>query len=179
MTVTRRQLLFGLGGITLTGGGAWVATQGLSIGAETGLPMQIKTMAAPGSTKGSIRVPVTDTVTVIDLFATWCTPCKAQMDALTAVHEAYHDTDTVAFVSVTNERIGGTLSRADLRAWWRQNDGHWTVGLDPDSSLMAALGASGLPYIAIAAPDGTITWRHSGVTTTATLRANIEAARQR
>lgn len=174
--MNRRQVLLGLGGVTLTGGSVWVATEGLSTG--SGLPVQIETIDAPGSKKGTIRVPVEDTVTVIDLFATWCTPCIAQMDALTAVHEEYHDTDTVTFISVTNERIGGTLSRADIRAWWQQNDGHWTLGLDPDSSLMRILRANGLPFLAIADADGTITWRHSGVVTANTLRSEIEAARQ-
>jgi thiol-disulfide isomerase/thioredoxin len=173
----RRQLLLGLAGVTLTGGSAWVATQGLSAG--SGLPVQIETMDALGSDHGSIHVPVEDTVTVIDLFATWCTPCKAQMDVLAPIHATYADNAHVSFVSVTNERIGGTLSRADIREWWRQNDGHWTLGLDPDSSLMGVLKASGLPYIAIAAADGTITWHHGGITNANTLRSEIEAALNR
>ena len=172
--MNRRQLLFGLAGVTLTGGSAWIATQGLSTG--SGLPVQIETVDAPGSNQGTIRVPVEDTVTVIDLFATWCTPCKAQMDVLAPVHERYADNDRVTFVSVTNERIGGTLSLDDIRDWWRQNDGHWTLGLDPDSSLMRILRANGLPYIAIAAADGTITWGERGITKADPLRSEIEAA---
>jgi thiol-disulfide isomerase/thioredoxin len=175
--MNRRQLLLGLGGVALTGGSAWVATQGLSAG--SGLPAQIETMDAPGSDQGSIRVPVEDTVTVIDLFATWCTPCKAQMDVLAPIHATYADNANVSFISVTNERIGGTLSRADIREWWRQNNGHWTLGLDPDSNLMSTLNASGLPYMAIAAADGTITWHHGGIAKANTLRSEIEAALNR
>lgn len=172
--MNRRQLLVGIAGVTLTGTSAWIATQEFSTG--SGLPVQIETMNARGSEQGTVRVPVENTVTVIDLFATWCTPCKAQMDALAPIYEAYGDEHDIAFVSVTNERIGGTLSRNDIRAWWRRNNGHWTLGLDPESKLMATLGASGLPHIAIASADGTITWQHGGVATTDKLRAEIEAA---
>lgn len=173
--MNRRQLLAGLAGVTLTGGSAWVATQELS--EDSGLPLQIETMNARGSTQGTVRVPIENTVTVIDLFATWCSPCKAQMDAFAPIHDAYGD--ELAFVSVTNERIGGTLSRDDIRAWWRQNGGHWTLGLDPESELMATLGANGLPYIAITAADGTVTWQHGGVANANKLRSEIEAALNR
>lgn len=175
--MNRRQLLFSLAGVTLTGGSAWVATQGLSAG--SGLPVQIETVDARGSNQGTTSVPVEDRVTVIDLFATWCSPCKAQMDMLAPVYESYADNDRVTFVSVTNERTGGTLSLDDIRDWWRRNDGHWTLGLDPESDLMRILRANGFPYTAIAAADGTITWREKGITKTDTLRSEIESALDR
>jgi hypothetical protein len=62
-----------------------------------------------------------------------------------------------------------------IREWWRRNDGQWPLGVDLDSSLMAALRASGLPYIALAAADGTITGRHSDGTTAATLRSSRDS----
>lgn len=42
--MNRRQLLLGLGGVTLTEGSVWVATEGLPVG--SGLPVQIETMDA-------------------------------------------------------------------------------------------------------------------------------------
>ena len=121
-----------------------------------------------------MQVPVPDTVTVIDLFATWCSPCEKQMTALTKLHEEYGR--NVRFVSITNERIGGTLTKEDVRSWWAKNDGNWTLGLDPSSSVMAALNAGGLPFVGVAAPDGTVTWTHHGVAGIDTLRTQIAAA---
>ncbi|MFB6252900.1 MAG: TlpA family protein disulfide reductase [Halobellus sp.] len=174
--MNRRQVLTAIGGFGLTGASA------LALGGdiprldadESGLPIRVETMAAPGSTAGEARVPVAGTPTVIDLFATWCAPCKAQMDALSTLHREY--ADRVAFVSVTNERIGGTLSRDDVRTWWQRHDGDWTLGLDPASDLMAALGASGLPFLAVANEAGEIRWTHAGVASTDTLRDEIERA---
>lgn len=172
--MNRRQVLLGLGGVGITAGSAWVATQDFKTETTAGFPIRIETLDARGSTAGHTRIPVADTVTVIDLFATWCAPCEKQMDALSTIHGEYGD--DVAFVSITNERIGGSFSAADIREWWRHNDGAWTLGYDPKSRVMAALAASGLPYIAIAAADGTLTWKHAGVASVGTLRERIDAA---
>lgn len=167
----RRRLLAALAGLGLTGGSVWAVQTGLPSGSSSGLPLRVETIDAQGSEAGEIRVPVPDTPTVIDLFATWCAPCKAQMDALDAIHSSYAD---VAFVSVTNERVGGTLTKADIREWWRRHDGNWTLGLDPESDLMSLLGADGLPYLAITDGTGTVRWDHGGVADAATLREQLD-----
>ncbi|RRJ30258.1 TlpA family protein disulfide reductase [Halocatena pleomorpha] len=175
VAVSRRQLLAGLGGVGILSASAWLSTRTPS-DADNGLPLEIETIDARGSTSGTARLPATDTVTVIDLFATWCTPCVEQMESLTPLTTEYGDDPAVTFVSVTNEHIGETLTRADIRQWWQRHGGDWTVGLDPNSDLMTALNASRLPYVAISDASGTITWRHDGVATAETLRSNIETA---
>lgn len=174
--MNRRRLLFAVGGLGLTGGSAWVLENGLgtATGDETGLPTRVETVDAPGSAAGEIRVPAATTVTVLDLFATWCAPCKEQMEALGTVHEEYGD--DVTLISVTNERVGGSLTKADLRDWWRANDGAWTLGLDPDSDLASALGAGGIPHVAVFDADDDVRWQDGGLTDAGTLRTQIDRA---
>jgi hypothetical protein len=95
------------------------------------------------------------------------------MQSLGAVHAEYGD--RVAFVSVTNERFGGGLTVDDVRAWWREYDGNWTVGHDPESDLMRALSAGGLPFTAVTDAEGTVTTRHRGVIGTGALREDVES----
>lgn len=172
MSTNRRRVLAVLGGAGLTGGSVWAVRRGLPSTGQSGLPVRVTTIDARGSDAGRIRVPVPGTPTLVDLFATWCAPCKEQMAVLADLHREY--ADRLAFVSVTNERIGGTLSKDDIRDWWRSHDGNWTVGLDPESDLMSALRADGLPYLAIADASGTVRWTHGGVADAASLRERID-----
>ncbi len=135
--MNRRRLLTGLAGLGITGGSAWVALNGLS--EDDGLPKRVETIRARGSTDGTMQVPVPDTVTVIDLFATWCTPCKKQMTALTKLHEEYGG--NVRFVFITNERIGGTLTKVGRPLGGGEIRRKLDPGLDPSSSVTAALNA--------------------------------------
>lgn len=169
--MNRRSVLAGLLGVGLTGGAAWVAVNGVQ-GDQTSVV--VDTIDAQGSTAGRQRIPVPGTVTVVDLFATWCAPCKAQMQTLNAVYTTFRE--DVAFVSVTNEQVGNGLSLDDIRAWWRAHDGNWTVGHDPESRLFRALNAGGLPYLALADTDGTVVWTHRGLASEAALTREIRRA---
>jgi Thiol-disulfide isomerase and thioredoxins len=187
----RRGILKAAGGVVLTGGSVIVLQRGVptlsstetqsdtsggssgTINSKTTLPIQLSTLRNGESTEGTIQIPTAGMPTIIDLFATWCTPCQTQMDALSTVYNKYND--QVRFVSVTNERIGGTLTRADIRSWWDEHDGKWSVGLDPQSRLMSVLGAQGLPYIALTDPTGDIQWEDAGVTSVSTLQNKLDA----
>lgn len=173
----RRGLLAGLASAGVAGlagclGGTSGGSDGSGGAAGDGLAA-VDTLDAPGSTAGEQRVPVAGTPTFVDLFATWCAPCRAQMESLVPVHEAYGD--RVAFVSITNERFGGGLTAADVADWWRDHDGAWTVGHDPDSTVMRELRAGGLPYGALFDADGETVWTHRGIASEERLRAEIEA----
>jgi len=172
--MNRRQLLTAIGGIGLTGGSVLAVRGDIPnpLRDGSGLPLRIETIDAPGSTAGEVTVPASGQPTLIDLFATWCAPCKEQMNVLSTIHEEYGD--RVRFVSVTNERLGETLTARDIRGWWRRHHGAWTVGVDPDSDLMSALGAGGIPYHAIADETGTIRWQKAGLSTADTLRTELD-----
>jgi len=186
----RRHLLAGAVGAGLVGvgvvGSGVVDGSGVGLGTDSGgvdggsesagtaLPVEVSTLDAVGSTAGTTRVPAPETPTVIDCFATWCGPCIEQMDALGTIHDRYDD--RVSFVSVTNERFGGGLDADDLRAWWREHDGRWTLGHDPEGDLLAALGADGLPFLVVTDGSGAVVWRHGGVASAETLGRRVESA---
>ena len=182
-TLGRRHLLAGLVGSGLVGagvvgsgvvdvGGSGASAAGDGDGAEGDrLPIEVTTLDAVGSSAGTAAVPAPETPTVIDCFATWCGPCIEQMDALGTVYDRYGE--RAAFVSVTNERFGGGLGPDDVRAWWRDHDGRWTLGHDPEGDLLAALGATGLPYLAVTDGEGSVVWTHGGVASVETLDRQI------
>lgn len=173
--MNRRQVLAGLTGAGLTAGSVWIARDGVpgdATGQDDTLPRTVETLDAKGSTAGSTQVPTPDTVTVVDLFATWCAPCDEQLSHLDAVRPAYQD---VSFVSVTNERPGETLTKDDIADWWDRNGGNWTVGIDPGSELLAAFGVNRLPFVAIVDKKGQIVFDRSGIADAKTLREHLDS----
>lgn len=174
----RRDLLAGLGGVAVVGVGGYVALTRAGGDVE---PVEIDLFEAPGSPGGTMQVPLAQTTTVIDLFATTCPPCKPTIDRLTA---ATPDAEDVQFVSVTAEYLGekdaggsGGKTRADVIEWWDAHGGPWPVGHDPEAVLFGRLDAGTLPHTVVIDARGNIVWTHTGVPESERVRAAIAEAR--
>lgn len=156
----RRELLAGLGSLAALGGGAAVAFD--AVGQQSGAvdPVELETLDAPGSEAGTATVPERGRVTVLEVFATWCTVCQSMMPRLAEVHDAVGD--EVQFVSVTNEPLGNTVTREDVTEWWDDHGGTWTVAVDADLTLTQRLDASGVPYAFVLDEDNDVVWEHRG-----------------
>lgn len=103
---------------------------------------------------------------VVNLWATWCGPCRAELPALAAARAAHPQ---VVFV-LANQRE----SVAEVRAYLAQQalpaDAVW---LDAQGALAQALGARGLPTTLFFDASGRLVDAHVGVLSTAALRARL------
>lgn len=190
----RRDLVAGLGGLAAFGVAGWHAigdefgervpagTDGVAAetdadedGAAEIESVTVETLDAPYSSAGTMPVPVPETVTVIDVFATWCAGCDDQLRRLADARDRVGD--DVQFVSVTNEAIGGGLTREDIRKFWREHAGRWPVALDDDGMLTTRLDVRGLPHTAVADPGGRIVFAEQGVTTSDAVVSAVEHGR--
>ena len=157
----RRDVIAGLGGLAVLGGGAGMALNVGDRGGEEAIePVELQTLDAPGSTAGVATVPERGRVTVLELFATWCTVCQSMMPEMAAVYDAVGD--DVQFLSVTNEPVGDTVTTEDIASWWADHDGDWTVAHDRDLELTQRLDATGVPYTFVFDEDNRIAWKHHG-----------------
>ncbi|QLK26752.1 TlpA family protein disulfide reductase [Natrinema zhouii] len=181
----RREVLAGLGSAGVVAGAGAVAAFGVpsfndDSDGSSGLvgrqhdPYEIETADAPGSEAGTVTVPAPDRPTFIDFFATWCDPCIKQMDALATTHERVGD--DVVFLSVTSEPVGESITSEELAEWWDENDGNWTIGLDPTSELTSRYWGSPYPSAVAIDASGTVRWHDSGIKTADELVAGIERA---
>ncbi len=172
--MNRRELLLGLLGLGVVGAGGWLASTDLRAGKDRVESHPVEAINAPGSDQGRLRVPLDGTITVIDLFATWCSPCQRQMEELRTAHARI--SGEARFVSVTNEAIGDSFTRNDLRSWWQQHGGRWTVALDIDGAVTREVGAPGLPFTAVVTPGQTLHWTHHGVASSQEIITNVHDA---
>jgi thiol-disulfide isomerase/thioredoxin len=167
----RREVLAGLGSLAAVGGGAAIAFNSFDSAGAGVDPVELETLDAQGSQAGTVTVPERGRVTFVEVFATWCTVCESMMPRLAEVHDSVGD--EVQFLSVTNEPLGNTVTRADVADWWTDHGGNWTVAADTDLELTKRLDASGVPYAFVFDERNTVVWEHRGRASVDTLESQI------
>jgi cytochrome c biogenesis protein CcmG/thiol:disulfide interchange protein DsbE len=104
---------------------------------------------------------------VVNLWASWCAPCRKEMPAFDAV--AAQLGDQVAIVGVTDD-----LQRDAAVDTARETGVSYPLRYDEEAALLTQLGISGLPATVFVDEDGTIVGRHLGALTEDELLAEIE-----
>lgn len=92
---------------------------------------------------------------VINLWATWCAPCRAEIPDFEEVHQSRGD--EVRFIGVN---VGESSSQAlefidEVGATYDQFS-------DPTGDVSVALRATTMPVTIVLAPDGTVSKKHFG-----------------
>lgn len=95
---------------------------------------------------------------LVNLWATWCAPCRRETPELQALHEAYHD-DGLRVIGVS---MDGPGARAAIDAFVEEYGVTYDIWWDPDEMATAAFGAAGLPTSYLLGGDGRIVWRRLG-----------------
>lgn len=121
-------------------------------GAEVG-------MIAPSFTvptyDGGTFTPAEGRLTVVNFWATWCTPCVAELPYFEQLAQNYPEIDVVA--------IHSQLTTEDVSAWIADRNIRLTFALDETGEVLAAFGGSDmLPQTAVIGPDGTILYNAVG-----------------
>lgn len=92
-------------------------------------------------------------IVVLEFWATWCGPCKAQIPHIKKLNEAY-DGKGVEIVGISwdsNARTVATFTRNEAM--------NWTQAIDVGQSLGKQFGINGIPHAVILSPHGEVVWR--------------------
>ncbi|MXR50228.1 redoxin family protein [Halovenus sp. WSH3] len=122
-----------------------------------------------GSDGGTVEVLPRGRITLLDFWATWCTPCKPQMEELGTIREEFPD---IHMVSITNES-----DEEAIRSFWRKYDGTWTVAMDPDAETNETFGVTRIPTLLVLDEAGKEVWRHTGLSSASDIAEAIESTR--
>ena len=112
-------------------------------------------------------------LTLVNVWATWCGPCKEEFPELEAIHRAYRSRGLrVVGVSIDHGDDGA------VREFVQAEGATFTIARDPDGTVRDAFMSLGVPESYLIAPDGTLLWRGIGAIPKGApaLRAEIEQA---
>jgi thiol-disulfide isomerase/thioredoxin len=104
---------------------------------------------------GEVVLSSIDGPAVVNLWATWCAPCRREIPDFEAVHRERGD--DVRFVGVN---VGDDAD--DARAFLDEVGATYDQYRDPEGFVVTALGTSTMPVTLIVAADGTIVTTHLG-----------------
>lgn len=96
---------------------------------------------------------------VLNLWASWCPPCRAELPALADFAEQSAGDVVVLGIDEADD----PTAAAEL---WAELGVPFPSLADPDAATRPGIGWSGLPVTLFVAPDGTIAGRHVGPITT-------------
>ena len=129
----------------------------ICVNSQTQLPnVSLKTLS--GQNTSTMEISKKNNLIIISLWATWCVPCKNELDAVAEVYDDWISETNVMYFAVSIDD-----SRTSKRIKPMVNGKEWDfeILLDENSDLKRAFGVSTVPYTVIV-KNGDIVYKHMG-----------------
>jgi len=96
---------------------------------------------------------------VISFWATWCKPCKKELNNIAEVYEDWQEETGVKLVAIS---IDDTRSMSKVAPYVNASDWEYEIYLDPNSDFKRAMGVSTVPHTFLLNGENKIVWQHKG-----------------
>lgn len=97
-------------------------------------------------------------VVMLNVWATWCIPCRTELPDLEALHQRYNN-DGLTIVGVSIDESGAAN---DVMAFAQETGVTYTLWHDPADRVSGVFLANGVPATYLIGRDGTLRWRWMG-----------------
>jgi hypothetical protein len=146
------------------------------------LPIDIRTVEAPGSDDGTVTISQGEQVMCLNFTRLQCPTSEGLIGTIGDVRDelgSRYDVDPegeLRFVSIVDPRRGPDPSDDELAAWWEEHGGQWTVGIDEEGALDEYYEIRGLPTVVAIDGEGEVHWQDRGDISSRRIRRGIERA---
>jgi peroxiredoxin len=112
-------------------------------------------------------------VVLLNVWATWCKPCRQEIPALDSLHRAF----AARGLLVAGVSIDVIDDTARIAGFARELGASYALWLDPDDRVSNTFRAIGVPSTYLIDREGVLRWQHMGAVTTtdAKLRAVLDS----
>ncbi len=98
-------------------------------------------------------------IVVINFWATWCVPCKKELNNISELYDDWKEKYKMEFIAVS---IDDSKNTTKVKTTVNGSGWGFTVMLDPNQDLMRALNFQAPPYSLIIDKNGNIVETHAG-----------------
>ena len=98
-------------------------------------------------------------ITILSFWATWCSPCKKELDAIADLYDYWqeeYDVELVAVTIDTQRALAKVKPMVEAKGW------AYTILSDPNQQLRNALNFQTIPQTFVLDKDGSIVYNHNG-----------------
>lgn len=127
--------------------------------AQDALPTDVPLHTLDGEEVSSATLARADGATIVALWATWCAPCKKELDVYSEHYQEWKDEYGAELyaVSIDNPRaIKKIPAMVEAKGW------EFPVLTDDAHGMLAALQIRSIPQIYIIGEDGKVLYEHAG-----------------
>ena len=114
-----------------------------------GKPVNIQEFAAGGQT------------TILSFWATWCSPCKRELDAISELYPVWTSEYNTKLVAIT---IDNARALTQVKPLIQEKGWEFDVLVDSKQELQQALNFQAIPQTFVVDKDGNIVYQHEGYT---------------
>ena len=119
--------------------------------------VQVKTLQ--GQTLNVQEHGKTGKITVISFWATWCSPCKKELDAILDYYEDWQKDYGVELVAIS---VDDARTAAKIPAMVEEKGWPYRVLIDANKEFQQAANVASVPYTILLDAAGNIVFEHSG-----------------
>ena len=95
---------------------------------------------------------------IISFWATWCKPCKAELNTIAEEYDDWTDETGVKLIAVS---IDDARSSTRVEPYINAQGWEYLILLDPNGDLKRAMNVNNVPHTFLVAGNGKIVWDHN------------------
>ncbi len=88
---------------------------------------------------------------LVEFWATWCGPCKANIPHLNELQDKYRD--NLVIIGISDEKP------ETVKNFLLKRDFSYAIAADPEKNVVEHVGHKGIPYSYLTSPDGVVRWQ--------------------
>ncbi len=125
------------------------------------VPQNVEVKTLEGQTVSTSTFDNDGKPIIISFWATWCSPCKRELNAIAEVYDEWVEETGVKLIAIS---IDDSRNVSKVAPYVNGSDWEYEVYLDPNGDFKRAMNVNNVPHTFLIDGNGNIVWQHNSYT---------------